>query len=204
MLRKLLPYAAGAALAVVLVGGLIAFGEWAVQGWRAPSLDWDAVAAVATTAAVIVALYEAGRAGRAERRKDAAILSALLTISGNLEEVLKRRRADIRAGRSPKDVAASFLGTDGLEKVEGALARISPIDLPEPAAVDALMTTESCVTMARQIFVAWREGTVLLPMAQLDSCIQSVTNVCQSLYTLERALQRPWWDLRPGPRRDGR
>lgn len=105
--------------------------EWLRPWWNwwagmTDLFDWEAVSAIATTAAVLVALDQAGRAARVERRHGAGVFAKLIAALAPIVET-----ADVYSTTDVDEYAARVIVDAGY--VPRAASIVASLDLKETA-----------------------------------------------------------------------
>lgn len=127
--------------------------SWMVPWWNwwaafTALLDWDAIAAMATAAALFWALWSAVSTRRSavaeERLRSIRMMKALLTVCGSGIAVVRISLDEGKAfGQTPAQAAASALSVDSLNEVQRSLETLSPSDMHSTSAIDMLMSARS-------------------------------------------------------------
>lgn len=169
-----------------LVAGLcatwIAALGWIMHEQRPLTIDWDAVAAVGTAAAVVVALWTTQRGERRQRKRDEAVLHVAIVSIANAAMVIEQFRAHAQAGESVSDLAKTYIQLGSIDVPVGGLASIVLAELPSPNAVDhALAARHALDVTARQLVAVSKGGDPDLLYAQIEDLRESEDALRQEL-----------------------
>nr|WP_313632770.1 hypothetical protein [Brevundimonas naejangsanensis] len=125
--------------------------------------DWEAIAAIATAAAVAWALYAARSAQRTAvaeaHRRSINTMKALLIICGSGIHVVQMTLADGKKAKlTDAEAATAVLSVDNLNEIQRNLASFSPADLHSTVAIDLLMSARTGIQNLRQTIEAASRG----------------------------------------------
>lgn len=111
--------------------------------------DWNAMAAIATFAAVVVALRESQRAARAERDRRQASIVAAMIIMNSAASIIGRLIARYKgAHENTSEVFRSSVQLGGLRQVLEPAMAIDLTQLPTMEAIDWVMAGRHSIEVA--------------------------------------------------------
>jgi hypothetical protein len=157
---------------------------------------WDAIAAVATSLAVIIALWESARSNRADRERRQAVVVAAMVILNNAAEIVGRLVAGYRRGQPAREVFNASVELGGLRQVLEPAMAIDLTQLPTMEAIDWVLAGRHSIEVAdRQIRLLAEEAepdTELFEAQHID-LIEAVAGLSREAWKFKPWLER--WKL---------